>query len=248
MQCPNCQHMHPAPARFCAQCGSPLPGNATPGGLVPGGPVPGGPVPGGPVSGGPVSGGPVSGGPVPRGPVPGGPVPGGPVPRGPVPGTSPYGSPVPQFGPVAQNRTLLGLPVYVWLLGVAGIALIATLLPWYSATYSAQVGWQTTGYDYGAAGRSTWDVPVTSGSFSGGGNGFGFFTFVLTAAIAGLAIAFRAGVWPRWASITLAVVVGVVLLVGIANLAFDPHIGPFLFAAAGGMAVPAVIQTLRRQA
>ncbi|HYF80630.1 MAG TPA: zinc ribbon domain-containing protein [Symbiobacteriaceae bacterium] len=198
MQCPNCQHMHPAPARFCAQCGSPLPGNATPG--------------------------------------------------GPVPGTSPYGSPVPQFGPAAQVRTLLGLPVFVWLLGAAGIALIATLLPWYSSTYSAQVGWQTTGYDYGAAGRSTWDVPVTSGSFSGGGNGFSFFTFVLTAAIAGLAIAFRARIWPRWASITLAVIVGVVLLVGIANLAFDPHIGPFLFAAAGGLAVPAVVQTLRGRA
>jgi hypothetical protein len=198
MQCPNCHHVHPAPARFCAQCGSALPGNATPG--------------------------------------------------GPAPGTFPYGGgPGSQFGPGPRASTLLGLPVYVWLLGAAGIALIAMLLPWYSSTYSAQVGWQTTGYDYGAAGRSTWDVPVTSGSFSGGGNGFGFFTFVLTAAVAGLAVAFRAKAWPRWASITLAVVVGLVLLIGITNLAFDPNIGPFLFAVAGGLAAPAVIQTFRSQ-
>lgn len=183
LQCPNCSHMHAGPARFCAQCGTPLPAGAPPG-----------------------------------------------------------------FPPVPRTRTLFGLPVHVWLLAASGLALIAMLLPWYSSTYTARVGWQTTGYEYSDGTRSTWDVPVTSGSFSGGGNGFGFFPFVLTAAVAGLAIAFRAKAWPRWASITLAVVVGLVLLVGIANLAFDPHLGPFLFAAAGGLALPAVVQTLRERA
>lgn len=230
LQCPNCNHMHSAPARFCAQCGSPLPANA----------LTGSPAPGSPVSGGPVPGGPVPGGPLPGGPMPGRPVPGGPIPGGFMPG-----SPMPGFAPAPRTSTLLGIPVHVWLLVAGGVALVAMLLPWYSSSYSAKVGWQTTGYEYSDGSQSTWDVPVTSGSWSGGGNGFGFFTFVLTAAIAGLAVAFRAGVWPRWASITLAVVVGLVLLVGIANLAFDPNIGPFLFAVAGGLAVPAVVQALR---
>jgi len=155
------------------------------------------------------------------------------------------GSPMPTSAPSPTVRTLLGLPVHVWLLVVVGLAFISLLLPWYSSQYSAQVGWKTTGYEYSDGTRSTWEVPVTSGSWSGGGNGFNVFTFLLTAGIAGLAVAFRAGVWPRWASITLAVVVGLVLLVGIANLASDPNVGPFLFALAGGLAVPAVIQTLR---
>ncbi|MDF2628214.1 MAG: hypothetical protein K0R39_2045 [Symbiobacteriaceae bacterium] len=164
---------------------------------------------------------------------------------GPAPGGPVFGGPGPGFAPAPRARTVLGLPVHIWLFAAAGLALIAMLLPWYSSTYSARVDWKTTGYEYSDGSRSTWQVPETSGSFSGGGNGFGFFQFLLTAGIAGLAVAFRAGVWPRWASITLAVVAALVLFVGAVNLASDPNIGPVLFAVAGGVALPAVVQTLR---
>jgi hypothetical protein len=150
------------------------------------------------------------------------------------------GAPAPATGSV-----LWGRPVHVWLLVASAVAVIALLLPWYSSRVASSVSWKTTGYEYSDGSRSTWQVPVGSTSSYGGGNGLNLFTLVLATGIGGLALRFRRGPWPRWAGYTLAAITGLVVFVGLINLAFDPNLGPLLFAAAGGLAVPGSLRLLQ---
>ncbi len=128
----------------------------------------------------------------------------------------------------------------------ATIALVAIFMPWYTQQATHRVTWTETGYDYGEGGRSTWHVPVVSSSPYGGGNGVNVLTVALVGTVGGLALRYRNGTWPRWASYTLLSAVGLTLFVGLVNLASDPNLGPLLFAVAGGAAALPAIWTLRR--
>lgn len=143
--------------------------------------------------------------------------------------------------PVYLLQQIWGRPLHVWLLIASGIALIGLLLPWYSSQWSSNVSWQQRGFIYEDGTRSTWTVPVASLSSYGGGNGLNGFTFLLAAGIGGLGFAFRQGRWPKWASYALLAIVGLVVFVGLINFSADPHLGPLLFAAAGGLAAPAAL-------
>lgn len=151
------------------------------------------------------------------------------------------------LGQVLQpEKQLWGRPVHLWLFVASAVAVVALFLPWYSQQAYGSVSWNTTGYQYSDGSRSTWDVPEVSLTPYGGGNGLSLFTLALAVAVGGLAFKFRSGAWPRWAAITLAAVVGLVTFVGVVNLLSDPKLGPVLFAVAGGLAVPASLQVLRR--
>lgn len=142
-------------------------------------------------------------------------------------------------------QQLRGRPLHFWLLIASGVALISLLLPWYSTQYYGSVSWHQTGFIYDNNTSSTWSLPTASLSGYGGGNGLSAFTFLLAAGIGGLGFAFRQGAWPAWARYALAAIVGLVAFVGIVNFLADPHLGPLLFAAAGGCAAPAALQVWR---
>lgn len=159
------------------------------------------------------------------------------------PQAAPYGQPWQQ--PAPQVRTLWGRPVHFWLLIASAVAVVALLLPWYSGSVSGYITTKTMGYEYSDGTRSTWDVPQAVTTTHDGGNGLNLFTFGLAAAIGGLGLKFRAGAWPRWAAFTLAGVVGLVIFIGLINLAFDANLGPLLFAVAGGLAAPGALKVVR---
>jgi hypothetical protein len=156
---------------------------------------------------------------------------------------SPYGQPWPQQA--VPTLVLWGRPLHFWLLVASAIAVVALFMPWYSTQVSGYITTKTMGYEYSDGTRSTWDVPQAVTSSYGGGNGLNIFTLALAGAIGGLALKFRSGSWPRWAAFTLAGVVGLVIFIGLINLAFDANLGPLLFAVAGGLAVPGALQLVR---
>lgn len=118
-------------------------------------------------------------------------------------------------------------------------------MPWYSQQSSPRVTWNETGYEYANGTRSTWYLPEVSTSRYGGGNGLSLFTLALVGTIGGLAFKFGGQAWPRWATYTLTAVVALVTFIGVVNLLYDPNLGPFLFAAAGGLAIPSALALLR---
>lgn len=141
-----------------------------------------------------------------------------------------------------------GRPLHVWLLIASCIALVGLLLPWYSGQALGTVSWQTRGFEFSDGTRTTWMVPVGNAKLFGGGNGLNMFTFLLTAGLGGLGFRFRDGDWPNWAKYTLLGITGLVVFIGLVNLVYDPHIGPLLFGAAGGLALAAALPLVRRSA
>lgn len=242
VQCTRCNQLHTPGAKFCKNCGAPIPQQSqTPQGYTAHAPQPVyQPVPPGPQSAyqpaaihsqQPYQAGSA-------------------VPHQPYQPTAPaqypqYQAPYqPWQQPAALQLTLWGRPVHFWLLVAAAVALVALLLPWYSATTSSQVNWQTRGFEYSDGSRSTWSVPVGSTTMTAGGNGLNVLTLALVAAMGGLGLAYRGGVWPRWAGYTLAASVALTVFVGGINLAYDANIGPVLFAVAGGIAALPTLKVL----
>lgn len=217
MQCPRCQEPQPANVKFCTHCGTALPQAQAPAPVA---------TPAQPVVRRVVR---VSPPPVTQAPPP--------VTQAPPAWRPPV---------IPAGRAPGGRPLHVWLVAAAVIALVAAFLPWYTTQSLSRITWTETGYDYGSAGRSTWHVPVLSSSFYGGGNGVNVLSLALIATFAGLGLRYRSGSWPRWARYTLLGAVGLTLFVGLVNTAADPHLGPLLFAVAGGVAAIPALQVLRQ--
>ncbi len=181
----------------------------------------------------------------------------GPPPQQYAPPPAPFYQPQPQPqayypgyqppAPAPQHR-VMGQPLHVWLIVAAVIAFVALLLPWYSTRASGRVTWKETGYEYSDGSRNTWYIPQATVSTYGGGNGMSAFTVALAGMIGGLGIRYRSGAWPRWARYTLAGTVGLVGFIGIVNTVSDPNLGPLLFAAAAGLALPATLRVLAHRA
>lgn len=135
--------------------------------------------------------------------------------------------------------------MHFWLLVASVVAAVALFLPWYSTMAHGSVSWYETGYRYSDGTSSTWYLPESTVRLYGGGNGANVVTLALAGAVAGLALRFRSGGWPRWARYTLIGIVGLITFSGVVNTLYDPHIGPLLFAVAGGLAIPATLKVLK---
>jgi len=153
---------------------------------------------------------------------------------------------VPQgYSGTGSPAQLWGRPVHFWLFVASVVAAVALFLPWYSMMAHGSVSWYETGYRYSDGTSSTWWLPESSVQLYGGGNGVNVFTLALAGAVAGLALKYRSVAWPRWARYTLVAVVALITWVGLSNAVFDFHIGPLLFAVAGGLAIPATLKVLK---